>query len=57
VNPAVWITVAFVIVLLINLAGVKSFGEFEFWLSSVKILVMLGAIILLFVLALGGGPG
>lgn len=56
-NPAVWITVAFVIVLLINLAGVKSFGEFEFWLSSVKILVMLGAIILLFVLALGGGPG
>ncbi|GKZ50823.1 hypothetical protein AbraIFM66951_004190 [Aspergillus brasiliensis] len=57
VNPAVWITIAFVIILLINLAGVKSFGEFEFWLSSLKIIIMLGAIILLFVLALGGGPG
>lgn len=57
VNPAVWITIAFIIVLLINFAAVKFFGEFEFWLSSLKILIMLGAIILLFVLALGGCPG
>lgn len=56
-NPAVWITIAFVIVLAINFASVKAFGEFEFWLSSIKIIILSGAIILMLVLALGGGPG
>lgn len=57
VNPAVWITIAFVIVLLVNFDSVKAFGEFEFWLSLVKIIIMLAAIILLLVPALGGDPG
>lgn len=34
----------------------KFFGEFEFWLSSVKVITILGVIILSLVLALGGGP-
>ncbi|KAJ6086810.1 hypothetical protein N7467_005724 [Penicillium canescens] len=57
VNSAVWITIALVIVLVINFASVKAFGEFEFWLSSIKIIILSGAIILMLVLALGGGPG
>lgn len=32
------------------------FGELEFWLSSIKVLVIIGLIILTLVLALGGGP-
>ncbi|CAL9734815.1 dicarboxylic amino acid permease [Monosporozyma servazzii] len=56
VNPGVWITIFLVIIVAINTFGVKFFGEFEFWLSSFKVLVMLGLIILLFVIMLGGGP-
>ncbi|KAF2012748.1 amino acid permease [Aaosphaeria arxii CBS 175.79] len=56
VNPAVFITVALLLIILINSVNVKVFGEFEFWLSSLKMLIMVGVILLLLVLALGGGP-
>ncbi|SCU82399.1 LAME_0C00914g1_1 [Lachancea meyersii CBS 8951] len=56
VNPGVWITIFLVLIIIINTVGVRFFGEFEFWLSSVKVLVMLGLIILLFVIMLGGAP-
>lgn len=36
--------------------GVKFFGEFEFWLSSLKIIIIVALIILSLVLACGGGP-
>lgn len=39
-----------------NYLGIRFFGEFEFWLSSIKVLVIIGLIILSLVLALGGGP-
>jgi yeast amino acid transporter len=32
------------------------FGEFEFWLSSAKVLIMIGLIIFTLTLAAGGGP-
>ncbi|KAJ5964821.1 Amino acid/polyamine transporter I [Penicillium vulpinum] len=56
VNPGVWITIFLVIVVAINYFGVKFFGEFEFWLSSFKVIVILGIILLSFILMLGGGP-
>ncbi|KAF5093321.1 hypothetical protein D0Z03_002469 [Geotrichum reessii] len=56
VNPGVWITVIFIIILIVNLFGVKFFGEFEFWLSTIKVITVIGLIILTFVIALGGGP-
>ena len=56
VNPGVWITVIFLIILLVNLFGVKFFGEFEFWLSSIKIITVIGLILLTLIIALGGGP-
>lgn len=40
----------------INYFGVQFFGEFEFWLSSFKVIVILGVILLSFILMLGGGP-
>lgn len=56
VNPGVFIAVFLVVILAINYFGVAFFGEFEFWLSSLKIVVMVAVILLSLVLALGGGP-
>lgn len=56
VNPAVFITVALVGIILINIVNVRTFGEVEFWLSILKVLTMVGIILLLFILAVGGGP-
>lgn len=55
-NPGVWITIFLIIILAINILGIKFFGEIEFWLSLLKVFTCLGLIILLWVLALGGGP-
>ncbi|KAJ5151191.1 Dicarboxylic amino acid permease [Penicillium canariense] len=56
VNAGVWITVLLVMIVSINYFGVRFFGEFEFWLSSFKVIVILGIILLSFILMLGGGP-
>lgn len=56
VNPGVFITVFLVTIVAINYFGIKFFGEFEFWLSSLKVLVICGLILLSLILALGGGP-
>ncbi len=56
INPGVWIAISLVAIVLINYFGIKFFGEFEFWLSSVKVVVILALIMLSLVLACGGGP-
>jgi yeast amino acid transporter len=56
VNPGVFIAVFLVTIIAINYLGIRFFGEFEFWLSSVKVLVLIGLIILCIILAAGGGP-
>ncbi|OBT74705.1 hypothetical protein VF21_06985 [Pseudogymnoascus sp. 05NY08] len=56
VNPGVFIAIFLVAIVLINYFGVKFFGEFEFWLSSIKVVVILGLILLSLILACGGGP-
>ncbi|KAH3677605.1 hypothetical protein WICMUC_001708 [Wickerhamomyces mucosus] len=56
VNPGVWIACFIILIVIINVFGVKVFGEFEFWLSCLKVLIVIGLIILLFVIMLGGGP-
>lgn len=56
INPGVFITVFLVAILAINYFGIRFFGEFEFWLSSLKVVVIVGLILLSLILALGGGP-
>ncbi|KLJ11986.1 hypothetical protein EMPG_09627 [Blastomyces silverae] len=56
VNPGVWITVFLVTIVCINYFGIRFFGEFEFWLSSFKVIVIVALILLSLILALGGGP-
>ncbi|KAK4561380.1 amino acid transporter [Recurvomyces mirabilis] len=56
VNPGVFIAVFLVAIIAINYLGISWFGEIEFWLSSIKVLVIIGLIILMVILAAGGGP-
>ena len=56
VNPGVFIAVFLVVIVAINYLGIKFFGEFEFWLSSIKVLTIVGLILLSLILMLGGGP-
>ena len=56
VNPGVWIAIFLVVILVINYFGIRFFGEFEFWLSSFKVIVVIGLILFCLVLTLGGGP-
>ncbi|KAH6681126.1 amino acid permease [Plectosphaerella plurivora] len=56
VNPGGFIAIFLVVILVVNLLGIKYFGEVESWLSSFKILVIIGLMIFALVLALGGGP-
>ncbi|EMD63666.1 hypothetical protein GGP41_005691 [Bipolaris sorokiniana] len=57
VNPGVWITIFLVAICAINYFGIKFFGELEFWLSSIKVITIVGIILLSFLLAVGAGPG
>ncbi|KAJ8084224.1 hypothetical protein PM082_002991 [Marasmius tenuissimus] len=54
-NPA-WISICFIVVLVINLFGAGAYGEAEFIFASIKVLTIVGLIILGIVLDLGGGP-
>jgi yeast amino acid transporter len=56
INPGVFIAVFWVAIVCINYFGIRFFGEFEFWLSSIKLVVLVGLILLSLILALGGGP-
>lgn len=55
-NSAIYVAIFLTVIIAINYFGVAVFGEVEFWLSSTKVLIMLGLIIFTFVLAVGGGP-
>lgn len=56
VNPAVWITIILVIIVLLNFLPVRFVGEVEFWSAGMKIILILGFISLSVVLFFGGGP-
>lgn len=55
-NPGIWIAIFLVIITTVNMLGVRFFGEIEFWLSTLKVLTCLGLILLMWIIALGGGP-
>lgn len=56
ISPAVWVTVFWLLIVSINLFGVKGYGEAEFVFSLVKVLAVIGFIILGVILNCGGGP-
>ncbi|BGO93492.1 hypothetical protein NBRC10512v2_005801 [Rhodotorula toruloides] len=56
-NPAGWIAICYVLVVLINLGGTRVYGELEFWFASIKIVTIVGLLILSIVITAGGVPG
>jgi len=56
INPGVFIATFLVAIVAINYFGVRFFGEFEFWLSSIKVVVILGLILVSLIIVSGGGP-
>ncbi|RPA83377.1 putative amino acid permease [Ascobolus immersus RN42] len=56
VSPAVWCTLFWLLIVSINLFGVKGYGEAEFVFSLIKVIAVIGFIILGIVLNCGGGP-
>ncbi|KAF7342052.1 AA-permease domain-containing protein [Mycena venus] len=55
-HKAIYITVMLIGIILVNLAGVKYFGEFEFVFAFIKIITVIGLIIMCLVVDLGGAP-
>ncbi|KAH6655839.1 amino acid permease [Truncatella angustata] len=56
VNPAVWITVFLLFIVVLNFCGVRLYGESEVLFASLKIMLIIGLIIGGLVIDLGGGP-
>ncbi|GAV54270.1 hypothetical protein ZYGR_0AK07730 [Zygosaccharomyces rouxii] len=55
-NPAVWVAIFYVFIMVLNLFGVRGFAEVEFILSIIKILAIIIFIVIGIVLIAGGGP-
>lgn len=56
VNPGVWITVAFVCLVLIHAFAIRLFAEVESLMSGVKFLWVIVAIVIMIVISAGGAP-
>ncbi|KAF9264725.1 dicarbixylic amino acid permease [Marasmius fiardii PR-910] len=50
VHIAIWM------VFIVNLLGVRVFGELEFWFSSIKVISLIGLILMGIIIDLGGNP-
>lgn len=55
-SQAVWITIFFVAIIIINVFGALGYAEEEFWASCFKLAATVIFMIIAFVLVLGGGP-
>ena len=57
VNPAAWVVIFYIVVVLINFFGVQGYGEAEFVFSIIKILAVIGFILLGIIIDTGGVSG
>ena len=56
INNDAWVAVFLVLIIVINLFGVKGYGEAEFVFSIIKVTAVVGYIILGIIINVGGGP-
>lgn len=56
VSNAAWVTIFWVLIVAINMFGVRGYGEAEFVFSIIKVIAVIGFIILGIILNCGGGP-
>ncbi|KAK1079102.1 histidine permease [Friedmanniomyces endolithicus] len=57
INNNAWVAIFLFVIILINLFGVKGYGEAEFVFAIVKVVAIVGFILLGIILDCGGGPG
>jgi amino acid transporter len=56
INNNAWVAIFLIVIIIINLFGVKGYGEAEFVLAIVKVTAIIGFIILGVIINVGGGP-
>lgn len=56
INSDAWVTIFLVLIIAINLFGVRGYGEAEFVFSIIKVTAVIGYIILGIIINIGGGP-
>jgi amino acid transporter len=56
ISIGVWITIFLVLVTVVNIFGVRGYGEVEFTLGLIKVIAVIGFIILGIVINCGGVP-
>ncbi|KAN0065671.1 amino acid transporter [Thecaphora frezii] len=56
ISGAVFIAIVTAVIIFFNFAGIRWFGELEFYLSFIKIITMTSLILLLLIIDLGGSP-
>ncbi|KAK7054938.1 amino acid transporter [Paramarasmius palmivorus] len=56
VHIAVWMVIFIAFIFVVNLLGVRVFGELEFWFSSIKVVALIGLILMGIIIDLGGNP-
>ncbi|KAI5966572.1 uncharacterized protein KGF55_000881 [Candida pseudojiufengensis] len=57
INPAVWVTIFYIVLVFINLFGIKGYGEIESALSLIKVISVIGFNLLGIIIVTGGVPG
>ncbi|KAF9464654.1 dicarbixylic amino acid permease [Collybia nuda] len=56
VHIAIWMAIFITFIFVVNLLGVRVFGELEFWFSSIKVLALIGLLLMGIIIDLGGNP-
>lgn len=56
VNPAAWIAMSMVVCVFLNVVAVRFYGEAEFVMASLKILLLFGLVMITLVTMCGGNP-
>ncbi|KAI1059079.1 hypothetical protein NW752_006643 [Fusarium irregulare] len=56
INPAAWVAMAMVICVLLNVVAVKYYGEAEFIMASLKVILLFGLLFITLITMCGGNP-
>lgn len=56
VNPAAWVAMGMVVCFIVNVGAVKYYGEAEFVMASLKVLLLFGLVFLTLITMCGGNP-
>ncbi|KAH6918148.1 dicarboxylic amino acid permease [Coprinopsis sp. MPI-PUGE-AT-0042] len=56
VHIGAWMILFIGFIFLVNLLGVRVFGELEFWFSSIKVIALIGLLLFGIIIDLGGNP-